>query len=355
MAVTRLSDIINYEAWETISNEAVRLTSEKLTLLNSGALVRLPKFDQKLSTEEGNFYNERYWKDLDRTDSVVINDNPADIIPVENITMLADKQIRLNRAKAWGAMNIINQSINSPKPMDVIANLFSNYWLSEVQKIFISTVNGVFANNSGTISSPVGDEVQNDLTLDVSADADTAKRTFSSSNLLRAVNLLGDSKNDIGLIMCHSYIHLRMQELGLLQEFTNLETGLPFQGFLGMPVVINDLVPNPSGSASNGSQTASGVYHTWVFGKGSFLYGEGTPYLPLEIDRSPKTGNGSGQEELITRRSYVVHPGGYKYNLETEGPNNSNTAGNLAHGDTWKRVWTERKQVKLTRLITLEG
>jgi hypothetical protein len=101
----------------------------------------------------------------------------------------------------------------------------------------------------------------------------------------------------------------------------------------------------------------AGVFQTWLFGAGAVRVGFGSPKVPTEVDRLPSAGNGSGQEVLYNRTEWIIHPVGCAYAVAAPakgGPTNATTAGNLAHAASFQRVFPERKQIKIARLITRE-
>src|SRR5690606_21464751 len=114
--------------------------------------------------------------------------------------------------------------------------------------------------------------------------------------------------------------------------------------FLGRRVVVDDGLPNPAGAGA--AQTATGIYHTWLFGDGAIRWGVGTPETPSEVERKPSAGTGAGQEILYSRVMWCFHPSGHKFAVASPdegGPTNASTAGNLAHAASWMRVFPERK------------
>ena len=82
----------------------------------------------------------------------------------------------------------------------------------------------------------------------------------------------------------------------------------------------------------------------------------GSPKVPTEVDRKPAAGNGGGQDILFNRTEWIIHPVGHAYagTPPNGGPSNASTTNNLAHADSWKRVFSERKQIRIARLITRE-
>jgi hypothetical protein len=66
----------------------------------------------------------------------------------------------------------------------------------------------------------------------------------------------------------------------------------------------------------------------------------------------------AGSDILYNRVEWCIHPVGHAYvgtRLKEGGPTNAATSNNLAYSGSWVRVFPERKQIKLARLITRES
>ena len=102
---------------------------------------------------------------------------------------------------------------------------------------------------------------------------------------------------------------------------------------------------------------STGVYDTWIFGQGAVRLGMGAPKVPTEVQRLPAAGNGGGGEVLYSRTELCIHPVGHKYagTAPAGGPSNATSSNNLANASSFQRVFSERKQIKIARLITRES
>jgi hypothetical protein len=122
-------------------------------------------------------------------------------------------------------------------------------------------------------------------------------------------------------------------------------SGSPIATFQGRRVIVDDAMP-----------VTTGVFDSWLFGSGAVSLGMGSAKTPVETIRVPAAGNGSGQEIMFSRVEWIIHPNGHKYagTAPTGGPTNASTSNNLAHADSFARVFTERKQIQIARLKTRE-
>ena len=85
--------------------------------------------------------------------------------------------------------------------------------------------------------------------------------------------------------------------------------------------------------------------------------GAGSPKVPTAVVRDEAANNGAGEEVLHNRVEWILHPVGHAWaaaQTAKGGPSNAATTNNLAHEDSWRRSFPERKQLKVARLITRE-
>jgi hypothetical protein len=231
--------------------------------------------------------------------------------------------------------------------MAAIGSLVAGYWARRLQAAFVATVNGVIADNA---AAPSGSEhVQDDLVNDISGASYTAGVTdFSAAAVIDTALTMGDSAEDLGIIVMHSVVYARAKKNNLIDFIPDAvnPNAARIPTFLGKVVIVDDGVPR-----------TGNVYDTWLFQAGFARLGTGVPLVPTEVDRLPNAGNGGGQEVLHSRLEWAIHPVGHQYagTSPNGGPSNLATTNNLAHEDSWQRVFPERKQIKFARLVTREA
>lgn len=339
--VTRIADVV---VPEIFSPYVQQMTEEKSRLVRSGAISRDPVLDQNLAGG-GLTFNEPSFRDLDNDDDNTSNDDPSSNSTPNKIGTSTEIQVRLSRNNSWSSMDL-SGDLAGADPMQAIATRVSDYWVRRLQAAFVATMRGVFADNA---AAPSGSEhVQNDMTHDVSGSAFTDGVTnFSAEAFIDATLTMGDSMESLGMVMVHSVVYGRMLKNNLIdfvQDSINGEA-IRIPTFLGREVIVDDGVP-----------FTSGVFETWLFGSGAIRLGMGLPKVPTELDRKPSAGNGGGQDVLHNRTEWAIHPVGKAYvgTAAAGGPSNAATTNNLAHAGSWQRVFPERKQIKIARLITRE-
>ena len=344
---TQITDVI---VPEIFSPYVQQLTEEKSRLVASGAVVRSQELDEKLAGG-GLTFNAPSFKDLDNDADNVSSDAADDDFTGGSANSSPKKtgtsnevSVRLSRNQSWGSADLAD-ALAGADPMQSIADRVSTYWARRLQAAFVATMNGVFADND---AAPAGSEhAQGDLTNDISGASYSAGVTdFSAEAFIDAAVTMGDSMENLSMVCVHSIVYARMKKNNLIDFVPDSNGVVSIPTFLGRTVIVDDGVPSPS----------SGVYHSWLLGSGAVLLGMGSPKVPTETERKPGAGNGGGQSVLYSRTEWAIHPRGHKYagTAPNGGPSNAATSNNLAHADSWQRVFPERKQIQIARLITRE-
>lgn len=340
MAITKLADIVKPEIFLPYLQQE---TEVKSNLIRSGILVPDAELNNLL-IGGGDTFSSPSFRDLpDDEDNVSTDDESTKATP-SKVTTSKEKQVRLSRNRSFSSMDLA-ADLAGKDPMSAVIGRVSGYKTRRLQGAFIATVKGLFADNA---ASPSGTEhVLNDMTVDISGSGFTDGVTnFSAEAVIDAKVTMGDSMDQLGLIAVHSVVYARMQKNNLIDMIPDSQGIYNIPVFNGMIVIIDDSMP-----------ASSGIYESWLFGLGSFRFGQGDAKVPLEADRDPAAGNGGGQETLHHRWEWIIHPVGCAYvgTTPTGGPTNAATSNNLAHAGSWQRAFPERKQIHIARLITREA
>ena len=334
----QLSDVIVPEVFTPYVQQ---ITQEKSRLVQSGLIARSDFLSNFLSGP-GLTIHVPNFKDLDNDAENISTDQPAESTP-NKIGTNQEIAVRMSRNNSWASYDLV-EALIAKDPMEAIASRVGAYWVRRAQAAFIATMKGVFADNA---AAPTGTEhVQNDLTEDISgASFVDGVTNFSAEAFVDATLTMGDSMDSLGVVAMHSIVYGRMQKNNMIDFVQDATQTIIIPTFLGREVIVDDSLP-----------FTGGVFETWLFGRGAVLMGAGAPPVPTEIDRKPAVGNGGGAEILHNRVEWAIHPAGHAYvgTSPAGGPSNANTTNNLANAASWRRAWTERKQVKIARLITRE-
>lgn len=337
---TRIADII---VPELFSPYVQQITEEKSRLIQSGVLARDARLDGFLAGG-GLTAHMPSFKDLDNDADNVSSDDPAVTSTPNKIGTNQEIVVRLSRNNSWKTADLA-EALAGTDPADAIASRVADYWVRRAQAAFVATLRGVFADNA---AAPSGSDthVQNDMTVDISGVAFSDGVTnFSAEAFVDATLTMGDSMEGLGILFVHSIVYGRMQKNNMIDFVPDATQTILIPTFLGREVIVDDGMP-----------VAGGIFESWLFGRGAVRLGMGSPKVPTELDRKPDEGNGAGTEILYNRVEWCLHPVGHAYigTAPNGGPSNANTTNNLANAGSWRRSWTERKQVKIARLITRE-
>ncbi len=354
---TQVSDVVVPE----IFNPTVQqITEEKSRIIQSGAMVRDAAIDADLAGGGLTFHTPSF-RDLDNDEENVSSDEADDRFTGGSNNSSPKKtgtsqeiSVRLSRNQSWSTADLAS-ALMGDDPADSIAQRVGSYWTRRLQAAFVATMKGVFADNE--LDPVSGEHAKNDMTNDLartwngttsSYDPVTYQKgvtDFSAEAFLDTTVTMGDSMEDLGLVMVHSIVYNRMQKQNLIEFVESSDAKVRIPTFLNRIVVVDDGMP-----------ASGGMFETWLFGAGSLRFGVGAPKTPTETKRDPDAGNGGGSEILYNRVEWCIHPVGYRYigAPPIGGPSNSATANNLANAGSWERAFTERKQIKIARLITRE-
>lgn len=324
MPATKIADILIPDIW--VPYMTVR-TREKSALFQSGIITQTAEMDG-LASGGGNTVNMPFFQDLTGA-SEVLSDSTA--LTVNKITTSKDVAVKHLRGKAWGA-NDLAQALAGADPLAAIADLVATWWARDFQTTLISTLRGVFASTTMATTHVHNVAIE-------AGDSATAANRISATTTIDAFNKLGDEIDGLAAIAMHSTLYYSLLKQDLIQFTPVSGQALPIRTYLGKTVIIDDGLPVVNGT-TNGRKFTS-----YLFGASSVGYGEGAPKVAVETDRDSLL----GEDYLINRRHFLMHPGGVRWSGTAAGAAPSNAE--LAIGTNWARVY-EVKNVRVIALIT---
>ena len=342
-----------------------QLTMEKTAIIQSGIAAR-DDFLDNLLAGGGLTFTVPSWQDIgDPAENVSSDDANTDSTP--NTTQTSGEvAVRLSRNSSWSTMRLAT-ALAGADPMQSIASRVSDYWVRRLQRAFVAVANGVFTTNelsdptlgrSGRTGLSAAYGAQADLTNNIAGTTYVAGVTdFQAESFIDTATLLGDAAEDVTAVFMHSIVYSKAQKNNLIDFIPDAEGHINIPVFLGRRVIVDDGMPNPAGDTANNANTGggSGMYHTWLVGPASFRLGVGTPVVPTEVFRYPSRGNGAGSDVLFNRVEWAIHPVGHAWVGSSPVFEGGPTNGQLSASGSFVRVFPERKQIKLARLITRES
>lgn len=334
MAVTRLSDLIVPEVFN--QNMMVH-TKELSNIWQSGILTSDPTLAGNLAGA-GRIYQVPFYKDLANDAENISSDDPDVSSTPKKITTGKDQAVRHNRNQSWSSMDL-NAQLTGSDPMGAIKTRVADYWQRRLQKLLVSSIKGVMADNAANDSGDMRFVIGTD-----GAGAITDAELISDTAIIDAKQTMGDASEMLSVIIMHSKVLSRLQKLDLIEYLQPSGINVRWPTYLGYRVVVDDGCPAVAG-------TNRILYSTYLVAQGAFVYAESPPPVPVEVDRKPGAGNGSGQEILYTRRQFLLHPKGIKW-TDSSCAGLSPTNAELETAANWDRVYTERKMIGLVELVT---
>lgn len=316
MAATVLGDVI---VPEVFTPYVIERTAELSAFWRSGIVGAV---DGLTLGEGGQKVQMPFWQDLAGDDQILTTG--ADLT-VSNITTDKDVAVLNARALVYGAKDLAG-TLAGDDPMAAIGDLVADKWARRLQSCLINTVNGAMGALAAE-TSPVN-------TLDISNESGAAA-VFDGEAFIDALGQLGDAETRLAAVAVHSATYRLMKKQGLIEfvrEFEGAEA-IPF--YMGKRVIVDDGMP-----------VSNGDYTTYLFGNGAIGYAEGMPRVPSETERNALVGG--GEEYLVSRRHFVLHPRGIAW----DGTPAANTPTNaeLATTGNWDRVY-EAKNIRIVRFV----
>lgn len=333
MAEVRLADVVEPTVFEAYSRQR---TTELWEFFNSGIIARGGVFN-RLASQESSIVNIPFWNDLASVESNVGSDDPASNSTPQKIGTGQQIGIKNRRNQSWSAMDLLTPLIGED-PMREIASRTSVYWFRDMQNTLIALTNGLIADNVANDASDMVNDVGTDA-----VGAPVAAELATPDTIIDTWSTLGDASGGMAGIAMHSVVFHNLQKAELIDYLQPAETDVRIPSYLGMRVFVDDSMPAVVG--------ANRVKYTSViYGNGTFAYGEGSPRVPVEVDRAPAAGDGEGQETLYQRKHYLLHPNGFAWqgaSLAGVSPTNAEHA----TATNWDRLF-DRKNVRMAFLIT---
>lgn len=335
MSTVQLADVIVPELYADYQNEN---SPEKTDLFQSGIVVTNPMLTEKAASG-GSILDIPFWKDLDATQEPNIStDNPEDEATPNKIGtgMQVARNAFLNNG--WSASDLSGELAGS-SPMSRISARTSEYWNRQLQRRMVSMAIGVQASN---VANDDGDMIS-DISID-NGDNATAANVFSRAAFTGAAFTLGDAFESTSAISVHSVVYKRMLDNNDIEFVKDSEGSMVVPTFLGRRVILDDGMPVVAGGVSGFKYTSV------LFGAGAFGFGAGSPKKPVAVSRVEEQGKGAGIETLWERKTWLMHPFGFKFESASVAGISATNA-ELADATNWSRV-VDRKNVPLAFLVT---
>ena len=313
--MTLISDVIVPQPMADYLMDAV---ADKNALFASGIIYSDPLLAQKLANG-GKKFDMPYWGDITSTESEV---------PVEGVAGAVGKigtyditVVRQMRKKDWGAGNLASILAGS-NALNAIQVKVNNYWQTEMQDILVSTIKGVTDSTDGT-------KISLDASADVASEP-SASTIIGANHIIDVQGLLGDNVEPFGAMIIHPAVYTDMRKQGLIATIQDKDSTAMFNYYGDMRVIVDENVPILTKTYTVAG--ATNVYGTILLKKGSFAYGENqSGFKPVHVEADEA--KGFGEQVLMTKRQFALHPAGWNYGGTPAGVAPTNAE--LATGASW--------------------
>ncbi|NYV64644.1 coat protein [Bacillus sp. Gen3] len=321
MPVTRVSDVIIPEVFNPY---VVNTIEEKSALIQSGIM---GKVENVQVPNGGDSVNMPFWTDLDGDPQAIQSDYT---LSINKIGSGKDVARVFEFGNAWSSEDLAAELAGSD-PMTVIGDRTAAYWTRAQQKMLLTMLDGVFADNKANDNG--------DLILDVSKEDGTG---FNASGevFIDGAQLLGDAKGKFTAIAMHSRVHSNLQKAQLIEYFPEHQIDIGFGTYQGKTIIVDDGLPVLDGT------TSGKKYTSYLFASGAVGYVPGSPKTPTETDRNSL----KGEDILINRQKFIMHVRGFKW-TEAAVAGEMPTLTEMANAANYDRIY-DPKKVRVVKLVT---
>jgi hypothetical protein len=341
MATVQLADIIDVTVFNDLAPENDPIFTR---FVESGVIIKSPLFDE-LANAPGRSADLPYWKDLATVESggsePNYSDDSANLAAPENVAQVKQRTQKTFVNNGWSSMDLARELAVGADALRHIRNRVDAYWTKQWQSRVVANTIGIYLENAG--------ETTPDMIRDVASDTIAGQGVttrFNRNDFVQAAFTLGDHYSDLAAILCHSTVYQNMVEQDDIDFIRDAEGRMVIPQYLGHDVIVDDGCPSIPGATD-------GIKHiTTIYGSAAFAYGEGTPVVPTEVIRVPQAGEGGGEEQLWSRKTWLLHPLGYD-NLNVTATANASQQSNaeVALAANWNRLY-QRKNVPVAFLVT---
>lgn len=315
-----INDILMRELW---SQELINESPELLKLFDSGILTKDPRITRMVNsmdvgtTLEVPFIQEPNYFEPNISDC---SPNKPDINKITKDKMFA---FLGNYNQVWGACDIARMLDSGNDLFTIMRSFIARYWAKDIENRVASTLNGVLSSN---IANEGGDLFNDQTGLNWNYDM-----------LIDTNQLKGDhGVNGLDYMFMHSagYSALKKSDSGreraVLSENGEFLYNLYNERSI---IIVTDIMP------------FDGTNSTVCFANtGAIVYDESTDIkYPLEIERDKLTGNGGGDEVVISRKRYLIHPNGYNFTGAVQAQGTGLTLAETQDGTNWERKLPQKQ------------
>ncbi|PWJ81499.1 hypothetical protein C7441_11031 [Pseudaminobacter salicylatoxidans] len=315
---TKVADVIVPERFNPYYREQ---TTRANAFFQSGVMA--PVDDVSFGGDGGTEIHMPFWKALGERAQLLDDD---DDLEIKKIGVGQDKAVLHARALVYGATDL-SGDLAGDDPMNAIGAGVGENWSYEFNMVTFATLKGAM----GALAAE--STAKNVLNI---SGLSGAAAFIDGASFIDAGQLLGDRKDRITAVGMHSAVEAWLKKNDMIETVRDSDGTWLYNTFQDKRVIVDD-ANAPTG----------GVYDTWLFGPGALGYGEGSPKNPLDMGRDAL--KGGGQDFLVTRRHFVIHPRGIAWDPQSGVPAKKTPSdAEISNAANWKRAW-DPKNIRIVR------
>lgn len=330
MASTRLTDIISVSDFTSVVEATL---TENSKFRQSGIIGTDPRITAKAQTA-GLETTLREWNRPVGGSATNGSDDPSSKAVAKKLGQSAMVARVTQRSEQFSAMDVADYASDS----DAIAfatGEFARLRVADEEASLLAIASGLIANNVANN----GGDMYSDLAVVTGSQV-----LFDTDVLIEGRKTMGDMGGSLGAIALHSDVvnNLRKAEPNAFIPASKTDIGLAM--YNGYYIIETDNMDVDTGTADYP------IYTGYMFGAGAFAYAACPIANGLVQFRDELAGDGSGEETILNRFRYLLHPAGHS-NVAAPTNGVSQSLAEQAAAATWTRV-AARKAIPLVGFTT---
>lgn len=329
MAETRLTDVVPVKTFEKIVEGKLTENSK----FRQSRVITTDARITKLVSTAGFETTMPFWKRPVGGEATSQNDDPTNKAVPKKVEQGAMIARIIARSNSFAAMDIADLASDADA-IEYAASEFARLRLADEESALLAMCKGIVAKG--------GAGFVHDVSISTGTIADTNK--FSIATGLDGRRKLGDLGSTLKGYVMHSDVvnNLRAKEPNAFVPAS--QTALGLEQYAGYYIIETD-------NLTKGGTTNYPVYTTYQVGDGLFAYASASVERALVQFRDELAGGGSGEETILNRFRYALHPYGFS-NVAAAANGVSQTNAELEASATWNFVAQDRKSVPLVAIKT---
>ena len=293
---------------------------KKNQLIQSGAVGTNENAKTALASQTGSLYARIPYFGRISGETSQNNDGGTDITATSTTTY-EQGFVTASRMDSWTERSFSKNITAGVDFMDNVARQIADYKLEVKQAMLLAILSGVFSmkTTGSGVAEKAAKEFVEKHTYDISGKAGEDALVGATTLNTAIQQACGDNKNIFKLVVMHSAVATRLENLRLLKYMTytdkdGIQHDLALATWNGRTVLIDDDMPVEDVAASGSGETAVPAhtkYTTYVLGEGAIVLDDIGDSVPYEMSRDPKT-NG-GQDTLFVRDRYICGVDGISF------------------------------------------